>query len=236
MRRESMRASDEIVSALNERRITIAFEPVVATSTRKTAFYECLMRVQRADGTLVTAHDIIPIAERLGLVRLLDHRVLELLVSELIAAPDLHASLNVSPASTFDPDWWAGLDRLPAGACGRRRTADHRDHRDRRDPGHRRHPRLRRPRQGSRLPHRDRRFRRRLYVVPQPAQARRRHGQDRRRLRAEPHPLGGRPRLRAHAGRPRPAARARRSWPNGCRTRSRRRCSPTGAAIICRAR
>jgi diguanylate cyclase (GGDEF)-like protein len=109
MRRESMRASDEIVRALNERRITIAFEPVVATRSRKTAFYECLMRVVRADGTLVTAQEIVPIAERLGLVRLLDHRVLELLVSELVAAPELHASLNVSPASTFDPDWWAGL-------------------------------------------------------------------------------------------------------------------------------
>ena len=38
------------------------------------------MRIRRADGTLVPASDVIPIAERLGLVRLLDHRVLELLV------------------------------------------------------------------------------------------------------------------------------------------------------------
>ncbi len=109
MRRESMRASDEIVSALNERRIALAFEPIVATQSREIAFYEALMRVIRADGTVVTAHDIIPIAERLGLVRLLDHRVLELLVAELVASPSLRASLNVSPASTSDPDWWAGL-------------------------------------------------------------------------------------------------------------------------------
>ena len=44
------------------------------------------------------------------MVRLLDHRVLELVVNELVAAPDLHASLNVSPPSTTDPDWWTGLD------------------------------------------------------------------------------------------------------------------------------
>ena len=69
------------------------------------------MRIRRTDGSLVAANDVVPIAERLGLVRLLDHRVLELVVEEMIAAPALHASLNVSPASTTDPDWWAGARR-----------------------------------------------------------------------------------------------------------------------------
>ena len=32
--------------------------------------------------------------------------------SEIAAAPALQASVNVSPASTTDPDWWAGLDSL----------------------------------------------------------------------------------------------------------------------------
>jgi diguanylate cyclase (GGDEF)-like protein len=109
MRREVLRSSDEVVAALNERRILIAYEPVVSADTRKHAFYECLMRIRRTDGVLVTAQEVIPIVERLGLVRLLDHRVLELVAAELVAAPDLQASLNVSPASTVDPDWWAGL-------------------------------------------------------------------------------------------------------------------------------
>ena len=108
-RRENVRATDEIVAALNDRRIALAFEPVARTVTRETAFYECLMRVQRSDGSLLPAQDVVPVAERLGLVRLLDHRVLELVVNELIAEPDLHASLNVSPRSTTDPDWWNGL-------------------------------------------------------------------------------------------------------------------------------
>ncbi len=109
LRRDNVRAADEIVAALNERRILLAFEPVVETQTRAPAFYECLMRIRRPDGTLVSAKDVIPIAERLGLVRMLDHRVLELLMSELVAVPALHASVNVSPASTTDPDWWAAL-------------------------------------------------------------------------------------------------------------------------------
>ncbi len=109
LRRENVRSADEIVTALNERRILLAFEPVVEIASRQAAFYECLMRIRRADGKLVPAKDIIPVAERLGLVRLLDHRVLELLVSELVAVPELRASINVSPASTTDPDWWTAL-------------------------------------------------------------------------------------------------------------------------------
>ena len=107
-RRENVRATDEIVAALNEQRIFLAFETVVTAADRRPAFYEGLMRIRRADGTLVGAGDIVPVAERLGLARLLDHRVLELVVDELVAAPALHASLNVSPPSTTDPDWWAG--------------------------------------------------------------------------------------------------------------------------------
>jgi diguanylate cyclase (GGDEF)-like protein len=112
LRRDNMRATDEIVAALNERRIFLAYETVVASITRLPAFYECLMRVRRTDGTLLGASEVVPVAERLGLVRLLDHRVLELVVSELAAAPALQASVNVSPASTTDPDWWTGLDSL----------------------------------------------------------------------------------------------------------------------------
>lgn len=112
LRRDSARATDEIVAALNERRIALAFEPVVETKTRKIAFYECLMRVHRPDGRLAHANEIIPVAERVGLMRMVDYRVLELVVNELAAAPDLTASVNVSPASIVDPDWWAGLGAL----------------------------------------------------------------------------------------------------------------------------
>ena len=112
MRRESARATDEIVAALNERRIAIAYEPVVAAQGRKLAFYECLLRIHRPDGGIAHANEVIPIAERVGLVRMLDHRVLELVVNELAAEPNLHASVNVSPASTIDPGWWLGLGAL----------------------------------------------------------------------------------------------------------------------------
>ena len=121
-RRDNVRATDEIVTALNERRIMLAFEPVVAARSRKPAFYECLMRIKRADASLLAAGDIIPVAENLGLIRLIDHRVVELVVAVLAAAPELKVSLNVSPASTMDPDWWdtfAGHMRRHAGMAER---------------------------------------------------------------------------------------------------------------------
>ena len=118
LRRENVRATDEIVAALNERRIFLAYESIAAAADRRPAFYECLMRIRRTDGSLIAAGDIVPIAERLGLVRLLDHRVLELVVDEMIAAPTLQASLNVSVSSTIDPDWWSGLCALLRSHAG----------------------------------------------------------------------------------------------------------------------
>jgi diguanylate cyclase (GGDEF)-like protein len=110
-RRESVRATDEIISALNERRIALAFEPVAEAASRKLAFYECLMRIHRADG-IAHANEIVPVAERIGLIRMLDYRVLELVVSELSATLALQASVNVSAASTVDPAWCVGLSAL----------------------------------------------------------------------------------------------------------------------------
>jgi diguanylate cyclase (GGDEF)-like protein len=118
IRRENVRATDEIVAALNERRIFLAYETVASAIDRKPAFYECLMRIRRTDGSLIAASEIVPVAEQLGLVRLLDFRVLELVVDEMIATPALQTSFNVSPASTTDPDWWAGLGSLLRSHAG----------------------------------------------------------------------------------------------------------------------
>ncbi len=56
---------------------------------------------------------MIPVAERLGLVRLLDHRVLELLVGEMSAVPDLQRQRQRL----------AGLDHRSGLVVGARRAA-----------------------------------------------------------------------------------------------------------------
>ena len=111
-RRVNIRVTDEIVTALNERRIVTAFEPVVEARSRQPAFYECLVRMEQADGQALLAPDIVPVAERLGLIRLVDHRVLELAIAELAASPNVRLSLNISPDTTMDPDWWTSIESL----------------------------------------------------------------------------------------------------------------------------
>jgi diguanylate cyclase (GGDEF)-like protein len=111
-RRVNIRVTDEIVTALNERRIVMAFEPVVDARSRDAAFYECLIRMEQDDGQVLLAPDIVPVAEKLGLIRLVDHRVLELVVAELAVSPNVQLSLNISPDTTMDPDWWSSIESL----------------------------------------------------------------------------------------------------------------------------
>jgi len=111
-RRVNIRVTDEIVTALNDRRIVAAFEPVVEARSRQPAFYECLVRMEQGDGQVLLAPDIVPVAERLGLIRLVDRRVLELVVAELIASPTVQLSLNISPETTMDPDWSASIESV----------------------------------------------------------------------------------------------------------------------------
>ena len=111
-RRVNIRVTDEIVTALNERRMVMAFEPVVEARSRKASFYECLVRMEQDDGQVLLAPDIVPVAERLGLIRLVDHRVLELVIAELAASPEVQLSLNISPDTTMDRDWWASIEAL----------------------------------------------------------------------------------------------------------------------------
>ena len=62
-RRVNIRVTDQIVTALNERRIVLAFEPVVEARSRKSAFHECLVRMEQEDGRMLLAPDIVPVAE-----------------------------------------------------------------------------------------------------------------------------------------------------------------------------
>ena len=109
-RRENLRITDEILSALNERRVDLAFQPIVSARTGVAQSYECLLRIRRTDGSLLEASSIVPIAEKLGLIRLIDLRVLELALKEMTEAPGLCLSVNVSPATAMDKTWLAVLD------------------------------------------------------------------------------------------------------------------------------
>lgn len=117
-RRHNLNLADEVMTALGERRMLLAIQPIVSTSTRKPAFYECLIRKRRPDGSVVAAAEFMEVAEQLGLSRLTDLRVLELTVDLLRRQHDISASLNVSSLAAFDRDW---LGRLLSRTGGDRK-------------------------------------------------------------------------------------------------------------------
>jgi len=90
---------DDVVNALNDRRITLAYQPLVHADTRETHHFECLLRLRRDNGELVSAAEFIMAAERLECVHLLDRRALEIARETLMNFPSIKLALNVSAAT-----------------------------------------------------------------------------------------------------------------------------------------
>jgi diguanylate cyclase (GGDEF)-like protein len=105
--------SDGILTALNQSRIILVTQPIVSVKTGKVAFHEALMRIADEAGNLILPADILPVAEKTGLIQLIDHRMLELAVQALSANPELQLAINASGATVLDIHW---ADRLRA-AC-----------------------------------------------------------------------------------------------------------------------
>ena len=107
--------AESVVSALDENRMRIVLQPMVSTKTGKPEIYEALLRMERPDGSLVSAGEFVPIAEQLGLSRLIDRRTLELTVELLKRHRELVLSINVSGLTCSDREWLTTLRRLTAG-------------------------------------------------------------------------------------------------------------------------
>jgi diguanylate cyclase (GGDEF)-like protein len=104
-RLRNINVADELITALNDKRIRIAYQPIVDACTGEAAIYECLVRMEQPDGSLVSAGHFVPVAEKLGIIGLLDYRVMELAVEALRTHPDVMLSLNVSGRTTADRLW-----------------------------------------------------------------------------------------------------------------------------------
>ncbi len=104
-REKIIRMADEVISALNERRIVLAFQPIVTAETGKVSYHEVLMRVDDSKGEPIPAATFVQYAERLGLAAMLDHRILEMTLDVLFTYPEARLSINVSPDVGMDKDW-----------------------------------------------------------------------------------------------------------------------------------
>jgi len=116
-RKRNLQISEEIISALNEGRMHLSLQSIVSAKTNEIEHYECLLVMESEDGQMISAGEFLPIAEKLGLCRLIDYRTLELSIDLLKQDPTLKLALNVSSTTTGDPNWLivmrarAGRDR-----------------------------------------------------------------------------------------------------------------------------
>ncbi len=106
MRERNVSCAGEIVGALKQNRFVLAFQPITDSETNRPAMYEALLRVAGRDGKVISAGHLLPIAEKLGLIRLIDRRVLEMGVATLQQQPDLHLAINISGVTATDARWF----------------------------------------------------------------------------------------------------------------------------------
>ena len=100
-----MGIGDEVVAALKDDRLVFAYQPIIDAKTRLPTHHECLLRMRRPDGTIMSAGHFIPAAEQLGLVRLVDRRALEMTVAQLHEHQNVVLGVNVSGTTAGDPSW-----------------------------------------------------------------------------------------------------------------------------------
>ncbi len=119
-RRHDLTVARRVQAAMQTDRLSVAFQPIIASATREVRFYECLLRMREPDGVAVPAGAFMRVAEETGLVRLLDRRAIDMAVDELVNDDDVVLAINVSGLTTTDPGW---MRCLHARLNGRRSLA-----------------------------------------------------------------------------------------------------------------
>lgn len=108
------RCASEIVRCLKEQRLHLAFQPVIDARTLTPVFHEALLRLTDHAGDAIPAAQLVPVAEKLGLVRLIDRAVVELAVQALQSHPEARISINISGTTATDPRWYPKITAILA--------------------------------------------------------------------------------------------------------------------------
>ena len=108
------RCATEIVACLKQNRFQLAYQPIVDARNGGVVMHEALLRMADFDGAMIAAAHLVPIAEKLGLVRLIDRNVMQLAVGVLLDYPQARIALNVSGITATDPRWHGQLIEMLA--------------------------------------------------------------------------------------------------------------------------
>ncbi len=85
--------------------IALAFQPLISSKTGETESYECLLRIPDDKGGYKSAGNLIPIAEKMGIIDIVDQYVLEKVIDELKQNKNITLGFNVSNMTTDSAKW-----------------------------------------------------------------------------------------------------------------------------------
>lgn len=111
-RRRSMATGDRVLRALKDRRLKLAYQPIVDIGDSQPRMYECLLRMLTDEGEVIAAGSFMSAVEELGLIRLVDRYTLELAVDELVRSPEIRLAVNVSGMTAADANALTGMLEL----------------------------------------------------------------------------------------------------------------------------
>jgi len=101
--------ANSLQSAIANKNLSLAFQPIVDSRTGAIYHYEALLRLKNNEQKIISAGPFIPVSENLGFIDLIDFTVLDLVAIELLNYPDLNLSFNLSAMGIINVAW---LDKL----------------------------------------------------------------------------------------------------------------------------
>jgi diguanylate cyclase (GGDEF)-like protein len=102
--------AEQVKQALKEDRFKLALQPVASAASGDVVFYEGLARMIDPEGNAIAAGGFVPVIEQMGLMRLIDRKVLDLGLDALERNPDMNLSINLSGMTAVDPVWLRTLE------------------------------------------------------------------------------------------------------------------------------
>ncbi|MEQ1771927.1 MAG: bifunctional diguanylate cyclase/phosphodiesterase, partial [Devosia sp.] len=111
-RRLNAHSATEIVRCLREDQFRLAYQPIVDARSGTPVFHEALLRMTDLAGEVIAAAHLIPVAEKLGLVRLIDRAVVQMCVAALNTYPEARLSMNISGTTATDPRWYPQITEI----------------------------------------------------------------------------------------------------------------------------
>ncbi len=110
--RQQMGLANYLLKAYKEKRLRLAFQPIIESKTGKTSHYEALLRLVSQTGKISSAGALIPVAEKMGLIDIIDTMVMEMVIEELRTSPNVTLAFNVSNLTTENSVWLESIAAL----------------------------------------------------------------------------------------------------------------------------